>query len=411
MPKQTVSLCMITKNEESNLASCLNSVKELVDEIIIADTGSTDKTKEIAKKFKAKIYDFKWSGDFSAARNESLKHATREWILVLDADEELEGDSVKAIKEFVAKKEADAFLLIQKNYTNDSSIAGFVNEPHEKNGKKYSGWYGSLIARLFRNLRGYEFSGIVHELAEPSIEKKKGKIAATNLFIHHYGNADPEASKKKKKFYLELCEKKARQKPDAASCYELGVLYKENEMMEDAVKALKKAAELEPKHSRALFELGVVYEKQKNYNEAINSYTESLRIRNSNDAFKNLGICYSKIGDGKKAYANLTKAILISPNDYTIYNSLGSVLEKNGDFDTAAQMLELAIGLNPNNTIGYYNLGIVLDKKRDYANAMKNYEKAAELGHRNKEEIKKRIKELKGYIEHNPKYGFDFKIG
>src|SRR3989344_2135515 len=98
MPKQTISLCMIAKNEEKHLEECLNSVKELVDEVIIVDTGSTDKTKQIAKKFNAKIYDFKWVDDFSAARNESLKHATKDWILVLDADEVLDKEALKVIK-------------------------------------------------------------------------------------------------------------------------------------------------------------------------------------------------------------------------------------------------------------------------------------------------------------------------
>src|SRR3990167_648830 len=109
MPKQTISLCMIVKNEEKYLGQCLNSVKEIVNEVIITDTGSTDKTKEIAKKFKAKIFDFKWNDDFSEARNESLKHATKEWILVLDADEIINRDDLNKIKEIVKDKETDAF--------------------------------------------------------------------------------------------------------------------------------------------------------------------------------------------------------------------------------------------------------------------------------------------------------------
>ena len=123
MPKQTISLCMIAKNEEKHLEECLNSVKELVDEVIIVDTGSTDKTKQIGKKFNAKIYDFKWIDDFSAARNKSLKHATKDWILVLDADEVLDKEALKVIKdELVKNKENDAFLFIHKNYTNKTKI-------------------------------------------------------------------------------------------------------------------------------------------------------------------------------------------------------------------------------------------------------------------------------------------------
>ena len=85
----TISLCMIVKNEEENLPNALNSVKDVVDEIIIVDTGSTDNTIEIAKSFGAKVYYYEWNDDFASARNEALKHATCEWILSMDADDEM----------------------------------------------------------------------------------------------------------------------------------------------------------------------------------------------------------------------------------------------------------------------------------------------------------------------------------
>jgi glycosyltransferase involved in cell wall biosynthesis len=87
--KNEVSLCMIVKNEEYYLPRCLSSVNNIVDEVIIVDTGSTDKTVEIAKSFGAKVYFFPWNNNFSEARNESLKYASKEWILILDADDEL----------------------------------------------------------------------------------------------------------------------------------------------------------------------------------------------------------------------------------------------------------------------------------------------------------------------------------
>ena len=78
---------MIVKNEEKHLVKCLKSVRDIVDEMIVVDTGSTDKTKDIAQVFGAKVFDFPWTGDFSAARNHSLEQATGDWILILDADE------------------------------------------------------------------------------------------------------------------------------------------------------------------------------------------------------------------------------------------------------------------------------------------------------------------------------------
>ena len=406
---QTVSLCMITKNEEKYLEQCLNSVKDIADEIIIVDTGSTDRTKEIAKKFKAKIYDFKWADDFSAARNESLRHATKDWIIVLDADETLDKEGISMIKDLVNGKE-DAFLLLQKNYTNDSKIAGFVNDGHSYQNKKYAGWYGSFIARLFRNKKGFEFEGTVHELVEHSIEQKNGKIAAANVQIHHYGNADPETAKKKRQIYLELCKKKLKEKADASSYYECGILYKENNNSEDAVKSFKKAIELSPNHSMALYELGIIYEQQKNFDEAIKNYTESLRIKESSEAFQSLGVCYLKKGMLKEAYRNLVKAMMLNPNKYTIYNNLSAVQERLGNYDSAIQMSGISVKLNPNNAIGFYNLGIALDKNGNFAEAISAYQKAVELGHNKSEEIKKRVKQLKDILN-LPSYKYGFKMG
>ena len=75
----TISLCMIVKNEEAVLARCLESVKDVVDEIIIVDTGSTDKTKQIAYRYTQNVYDFEWIDDFSAARNYSFSKATKDY--------------------------------------------------------------------------------------------------------------------------------------------------------------------------------------------------------------------------------------------------------------------------------------------------------------------------------------------
>ena len=91
-PRQNIpklSLCMIVKNEEKLLPGCLESAKDFVDEIIIVDTGSTDKTIEIAKQYNAKIYEHPWENNFSKHRNQSISYATSDWILYLDADEEL----------------------------------------------------------------------------------------------------------------------------------------------------------------------------------------------------------------------------------------------------------------------------------------------------------------------------------
>ena len=98
-----ISLCMIVKNEEKVLERCLESVKEIVDEIIIVDTGSEDRTKEIARQYTTELYDFEWCNDFSKARNYAIEKATGEMILVLDADEELEDATRDQLESFIQK--------------------------------------------------------------------------------------------------------------------------------------------------------------------------------------------------------------------------------------------------------------------------------------------------------------------
>src|SRR6516164_2873056 len=88
-----VSLCMIVKDEAANLPACLGSVADLVDEMIVVDTGSTDDTKTVAERLGANVYDFDWVDHFAAARNESIRHATGDWVFWLDGDERLDDDN------------------------------------------------------------------------------------------------------------------------------------------------------------------------------------------------------------------------------------------------------------------------------------------------------------------------------
>ena len=181
--------------------------------------------------------------------------------------------------------------------------------------------------------------------------------------------------------------------------------------MDNAVKSFKKSVELDSKNRLAIFELGVISEQKKNYDDAIEYYTESLRIKNDSQIYENLGACYIKKGNYEMAYASLTKAMLLNPNKYEIYNNLGAVLERSGNFDGAAQVLEIAIKLNPKNVSGFYNLGIALDKKGDFINAIKNYEKAIELKHNKSEDIKKRISQMKDFMKKSPNYKYSFNVG
>jgi glycosyltransferase involved in cell wall biosynthesis len=144
-----LSICLVVKNEEKFLVQCLQSVRGLAAQLIVVDTGSTDRTVEIARKFGAQIYAFPWCDDFAAARNAALEHATGDWILVLDADEELPAAQHAALLADLKKSGTLAHRLPLVN-------AG------QNDGR-------SFVPRLFRNAPGVCYSGRVHEQVFPSL--------------------------------------------------------------------------------------------------------------------------------------------------------------------------------------------------------------------------------------------------
>src|SRR4051812_34048398 len=134
-----ISLCMIVKNEEDWIENALGSVRSVVDEIIIADTGSTDRTIERAARFLPKVLHFKWTDSFADARNFTLAEARHPWILVLDADECIAARDLHLIREAV-QQESDGYHLIQRNYVFGNQIVGWApNSGAYAEGKSYPG--------------------------------------------------------------------------------------------------------------------------------------------------------------------------------------------------------------------------------------------------------------------------------
>jgi len=174
--KAEVSLCMIVKNEEENLERCLSSIYESVDEIIIVDTGSTDNTVDIAKKFGAKVYYFKWNNNFSEARNESLKYATKDWILIMDADDEFHQEDIKKFK-----------VLLDSNL-DEKAIYYFETLSYYGSSIKNGDIAVNINPRLFKNNRGIHYKGEVHN----QLIFTKGEYNAIydEIKIYHYGYLD-----------------------------------------------------------------------------------------------------------------------------------------------------------------------------------------------------------------------------
>jgi glycosyltransferase involved in cell wall biosynthesis len=167
----TISLCMIVKDEEYYIENCLKSVKDIVDEIIIVDTGSTDKTKELVKEYTKNIYDFKWINDFSAARNFSFSLATGEYILWLDADDVL--------------LEEDRTKLIHLKSSLDSStdyVTMIYDITFNEKGKCT---FSTIRERLVKNFKGFYWDCFMHERLNVWGEAKNVDIHITHKKNHH----------------------------------------------------------------------------------------------------------------------------------------------------------------------------------------------------------------------------------
>ncbi|MGQ9727157.1 MAG: glycosyltransferase [Candidatus Fervidibacter sp.] len=228
--KPLISLCMIVKDEADNLPRCLESVQGIVDEIIVVDTGSTDETPQIAERYGAKVVHFEWTGSFSDARNESLKHARGEWILWLDADEALsEGrEQLRALLE--ASSDYDGFIL---------PMISFVGHRSHREGHVHPAF------RLFRNLSGIRFERNLHEQIANSIRKVKldAKFNMLPVWIEHYGYLTPLVARKKKVVRnLELAKKDLQANPsDPFAWYNLGREYMRVSQWERAFYCFRRA--------------------------------------------------------------------------------------------------------------------------------------------------------------------------
>ncbi|MDP7180309.1 MAG: tetratricopeptide repeat protein [Candidatus Woesearchaeota archaeon] len=400
----TISLCMITKNEEAYLEPCLNSVKDLVDEIIIVDTGSTDKTIEIANKFNAKIVKKPWNNDFSQARNESLKHATKDWILVLDADETITKEDHNKIKQLTETNTHLGFMLIQRSYTNDSSSikwSSSKDDPYQES-KQYSGWVYSGITRLFKNDKRIQFEYPVHETVKESI-KRIGKIESTEIPIHHYGKTkSKEEMNKKGEMYMEIGKEKLDEnKPKFY--YELGVQAMVLNKFDEAITNLKKAIELNKQWPAPYISLGNIYCKQKKFEEAIAILEEAKKVdEKDSNIHNNLGVAYEMVRDDRSALESYKHAINYNKQNVDAYSNVTRILVKHNKIDEAIPLVKLLMGFKPKDIANYSNLGILFIQKKMLTEAIEVFNEGLKIEPDNKD-LKDNIENTKKLIEANKK--------
>jgi tetratricopeptide (TPR) repeat protein len=229
--RPTLALCMIVKNEEANLARCLESVKGVVDEIIVVDTGSTDRTVEIARQYGARVFMREWDDDFAAARNVSLSHACSDWILVLDADEALAPEDRTRLMKLLRADGPTAYLLNIHSPVDDRRTSHAVI---------------NAFPRLFRRHPDIRFEGRIHEQLSPSIARLGGTVSPSEIRVDHRGYhgrwADLPAKRQRN---IGLLKKQLVEHPDdALAHFHLAQVYGLEGKVDEAIAAFRAALSL-----------------------------------------------------------------------------------------------------------------------------------------------------------------------
>jgi tetratricopeptide (TPR) repeat protein len=196
-PDPSLTLVLIAKNEAAVIARCLDSAKGVASEMIVVDTGSTDDTSGIARSCGARVINFPWCDDFSAARNAGLEAARGRWILVLDADEYLPEASINALQSLIDGPADCAYHLLNKS-SSDGGKTGMVGK----------------IVRLFPNRPEIRFEWPVHEQVVTSLNRAGVPIHDTSIEIIHTGYSSPEINAAKQERNLRILEKATANDPD-----------------------------------------------------------------------------------------------------------------------------------------------------------------------------------------------------
>lgn len=338
----SISLCMIVKNEEKVLARCLESIKNAVDEIIIADTGSTDKTKEIAFKYTDKVFDFAWTDDFSAARNFSFSKASGEYIMWLDADDVITSENCRKLIE------------LKKVLCGADSVMMKYNTAFDENGNAtFSYFRERIISKSAEPI----WKGRVHEVIECKgniiysdieINHKsiKTNYSTRNLDIYKKQLADGEEFNPRDKFYYGR-ELYYHKKYDEAvkilnefindnrgwsenkieACKILSFCFRETGDLENAVHILFKSFYYDTPRAETCCALGSIFMLKEQYFQAIFWYELALTIPadEKSGGFNDLDthgyipciqlcVCYDKLKNYKKAEEYNNKAGKYHPN-------------------------------------------------------------------------------------------------
>ncbi len=376
-----LSACLIVKNEEQRLPQCLESLRSLADEIVVVDTGSSDRTIAIAKKYQARVFHFAWCDDFSEARNYAIAQAKGKWILVIDADEVLEQGAIAILQEVIQRDDCLAVNLLRTEI-------GAAQAPY------------SLVLRLFRNHPAITFTGLYHESIDQSVlalQAQEANWQVLNIEVPvllHYGYIDSEIQLKHKyEFAKQLMHKHLEVFPnDSYILNKLGALYISSNQDSDrdlGIELLNKGLELTKdiaQHDLTRYELhfhlGLAYEYSGDLELAKTAYMKAIALEVPElaklAAYLNLGNIYQELHQ-KEAIAYFEKVTQIAPDFAQGHFNYGIALKTAGLLTDAIAAYRKATALEPNFAEAHQNLGVAMMKVGYFPEAIAAFTKAIQL--------------------------------
>lgn len=247
--RATLSLCMIVRDNEATIGQCLASARPWVDEIVVVDTGSKDRTPDICLEYGARLFHFPWCDDFAAARNESLTRARGEWLFWMDSDDTLPEACGKQLRPLVTGR-------------HGPSVLGYVMQVHCPSVSADGCDELTVVdhVKLIRNRPDLRFEGRIHEQLLPAIRKAGGDVAWTDLYVVHSGaDYSPEGRQQKLERDLRILHQEIQREPEHPFVlFNLGMTYVDAKRFEDAVDFLQRCIRVsrpEESHLRKAYAL------------------------------------------------------------------------------------------------------------------------------------------------------------
>lgn len=320
-----LSACLIVRDEADQLLRCLRSLAPVVDDVVVVDTGSRDDTVEVARSAGARIARVPWQGDFSAARNTALGMARGDWILVLDADEELDEASYALLRQYLEDPTAEAHWCRVVSYLGDVPDDSNVVE--------------NQSVRLFRNRRRYRFRGRIHEQILPALTEAGAEVKPSSITLLHYGYLAPVVALKQKvaRNAAILQDEVQRHPEDPFTWFNLGTEHLRARHLAEAEEAFRRALALvghdRPRYLsvvvrnlvltlRAQGKLEEVLEVLRHYQSVFPDYTDLVYLE---------GLIHADLLDWDSVESTMRRALAMGDaptGPYLVLHGAGSALPR-----------------------------------------------------------------------------------